>query len=62
MVALLTLGLLEDTLVDTVLQGLVEERVEHLIGDIDVVVGFHILLEGLAAGERVSEMTLCKTP
>ena len=49
--ALHTLGLLEDTLVDTILQGLVEEGVEHLLGDIDRVVGADILLEGLAAGD-----------
>jgi hypothetical protein len=52
-----TLGLLKGTLVDTVLQRLVEERVEHLLGDIDCVVGADILLERLTAGECVSEMT-----
>jgi hypothetical protein len=51
-----TLGLLEDTLVDTVLQSLVEERVEHLLANIDGVVGADILLERLAAGECVSIM------
>jgi hypothetical protein len=46
------LGLLEDTLLDTVLQGLVEERVEHVVRrDIEVVVGLDILLQGLAATE-----------
>ena len=46
----LTLGLLEDTLFDTGLQRLVEERVEHVVGDIDLVVCLDILLQGLTAG------------
>jgi hypothetical protein len=46
-----TLGLLEDTLLDTVLQRLIEERVEHVVADVDGVVGLDIFLEGLAAGE-----------
>lgn len=45
-----TLGLLEDTLLNTSLQGLVEERVEHVLGDGDVVVLANILLELLSAG------------
>ena len=53
-----TLGLLEDALVDTSLQRLVEERIEHVVRDSDVVVGADILLEGLAAGECVSGITL----
>lgn len=45
-----TLGLLEDVLVDTVLQGLVEQRVEHLVRDeVQLVVGLDILLERLTA-------------
>lgn len=52
-----TLGLLEGALVDTRLQGLVEERIEHVVADIgEVVVGLDILLEGLTAGWRVSDM------
>jgi hypothetical protein len=39
-----TLGLLKDTLVDTGLKGLVEERVEHVVGGIDGIVGLDILL------------------
>lgn len=46
----LTLGLDKDTLVDTGLQGTVEERVEHGVGlGLDVVVGLHVLLEALSA-------------
>ena len=44
-----TLGLLKETLLDTRLQGLVEERVEHAVTNIDGVVGPDILLEGLPA-------------
>ncbi len=51
-----TLGLLKGTLLDTSLQGLVEERVEHLLANVDGVVGADILLEGLAAGGRVSKV------
>ncbi len=50
----LTLGLLEDTLVDTGLQGLVEEGVEHVVRDADGVVGLDILLQGLTAAMGVS--------
>lgn len=47
---MLTLGLDEDTLVDTGLEGTVEQRVEHGVGlGLDVVVGLHILLEALSA-------------
>lgn len=46
----LTLGLDEDTLVDTGLEGTVEEGVEHGVGlGLDVVVGLHVLLEALSA-------------
>jgi hypothetical protein len=45
----LTLGLLENTLLATGLQRLVEKRVEHVVGDIDLVVGLDILLQGLTA-------------
>jgi hypothetical protein len=51
-----TLGLLEGTLLNAGLQGLVEERVEHLLANVDGVVGAHILLEGLAADDRVSNV------
>lgn len=44
-----TLGLLEDTLLNADLQGLVEERVEHLVANVDGVVGLDILLQGWAA-------------
>lgn len=40
-----TLGLLKDALVNTSLQGLVEQRVEHLVRDVDGVVRLDILLE-----------------
>lgn len=45
-----TLRLLEDALLDAGLQGLVEERVEHVLRDGDVVVALDVLLELLAAG------------
>jgi len=45
-----TLGLLEDALVNASLQGLVEERVEHVVRDIESVVCLDILLQGLTAG------------
>jgi hypothetical protein len=44
-----TLWLSEDTLLDTRLQGAVEQRVEHGVGRGDLVVGLDILLEGDAA-------------
>lgn len=47
--AMLTLGLLEDTLLNTRLQSLVEQGVEHVVGGGNVVVGLDILLEALAA-------------
>ena len=50
----LTLGLLENSLVDTGLQCLVEEGVEHVVRDRDGVVGLDILLQGLAAVMGVS--------
>lgn len=50
-----TLGLHEDTLLHTGLQGLVEEGIEHVVADIDRVVGLDIFLEGLAAVECVND-------
>ncbi len=44
-----TLGLSEDTLLDTRLESAVEQRVEHVVGGGDLVVGLDILLEGDAA-------------
>lgn len=45
-----TLGLFKDTLVYTGSQSLVEERVEHVVGDsVDLVVGPDIFLELLSA-------------
>ena len=44
-----TLWLDEISLLDAGLQGLVEEIVEHVIGDSDVVVGLDVLLEGWTA-------------
>ena len=52
-----TLGLLKGTLINASLQGLVEERVEHRVRNMDGVVGADILLEGLATSECVSGMT-----
>ena len=49
-----TLRLLEDTLLNTGLQGLVEQRVEHVVRDVQGVVGLDVLLEGLTAGLVVS--------
>jgi len=49
-----TLGLLKDTLLHTGLQGLVEERIEHVIANSDVVVGLDIFLERLTAAKCVS--------
>lgn len=55
----LTLGLDEDTLVDTGLEGTVEERVEHGVGlGLDVVVGLHVLLEALSAVGRMLALVL----
>ena len=54
-----TLGLLEDTLLDTGLQRLVEERVEHVLRDGDVVVALDVLLELLATG-RVKGQQLAR--
>lgn len=48
----LTLWLGELSLLDTRLQCLVEERVEHLIGGIDAVVGLDVLLQGNTAGRK----------
>ena len=47
--SVLTLGLLEDTLLNTSLEGLVEEGVEHVLGDGNAVVLANILLELLSA-------------
>lgn len=44
-----TLWLSEDTLLDTRLEGAVEQRVEHGVGCSDLVVGLDVLLEGDAA-------------
>jgi len=44
-----TLWLSEDTLLDTRLEGAVEQRVEHVVGRGDLVVGLDVLLEGDAA-------------
>lgn len=43
--ARLTLWHNEDFLSDTVLQGAVEERIEHAIGSTDLIVGLEILLK-----------------
>lgn len=45
----LTLWLTELALLDTRLQGPVEENIEHLIGSIDVVVGLDIFLQSNTA-------------
>lgn len=56
---MLTLGLDEDSLVDTGLEGTVEERVEHRVGlGLDVVVGLHVLLEALSAVGRMLALVL----
>lgn len=44
-----TLGLLEDTLLNAVLERFVEERVEHVLRDADGVVGLDVLLQRLSA-------------
>jgi hypothetical protein len=49
---MLTLWLTELALLNTCLQGLVEQRIEHLIGSIDVVVGLDVLLESNTAVRR----------
>ena len=56
-----TLGLDEVSLLDAGLQGLVEEVVEHVIGDGDVVVGLDVLLEGWAAGRMLVKSRSCAT-
>lgn len=43
-----TLGLLEDTLLNATLQSLVEDRVEHGVGDLNLVVAPDVLLQRLA--------------
>ena len=48
-----TLGLLEDTLLNTSSYRLVEERVEHVVGDRDRVVGTDVLLQLLTAAPRL---------
>ena len=50
-----TLGLLKDTLLDTSSYRLVEERVEHVVGDRDRVVRTDVLLQLLTAAPRVSK-------
>jgi hypothetical protein len=52
-----TLGLLEDTLVDTSLEGAVEVGVEHGVGELDVVVALDVLLQGLT-GRPVAVLEL----
>lgn len=47
----LTLGLLEVTLLNTGLEGAVEQRVEHGVGGSDLVVGLYVLLQALTAVE-----------
>lgn len=55
----LTLGLDEDSLVDTGLEGTVEEGVEHGVGlGLNVVVGLHVLLEALSAVGRMLALVL----
>ena len=49
-----TLWLSEDTLLDTSLEGSVEQRIEHGICGVDLVVGSNILLEGDAAGRELA--------
>lgn len=49
----LTLGLREVTLLNTGLEGAVEQRVEHGVGSSDLVVGLDILLQALTAIEKV---------
>lgn len=44
-----TLGLFEGTLINTSLQGLVEQGVEHFVCDVDGVVCLDILLQLLTA-------------
>lgn len=44
------LGLGKDALFDAGLEGLVEERVEHVVRDVQGVVGLDVFLEGLTAG------------
>ena len=41
-----TLRLSEDALLDTSLQGSVEERIKHAVGSVELVVGLDIFLEG----------------
>jgi hypothetical protein len=52
-----TLGLLEDTLVDTSLESAVEVGVEHGISELDVVVALDVLLQGLT-GRAVAVLEL----
>lgn len=56
-----TLGLQEDTLLNTTLEGAVEEGVEHGVGGVDVVVGLDVLLQALAAveGTMLAERSCC---
>ena len=50
----LTLGLDEDSLVDTGLEGTVEERVEHVVRNRDRVVRTDVLLELLTATRQLA--------
>lgn len=63
----LTLGLNKDTLVDTGLEGAVEEGVEHGVAGIQLVVGLDILLQALTAVEILLavcsiDFVFCLTP
>lgn len=56
----LTLGLQEHALLNTALQGTVEEGVKHGVGGVDLVVGLDILLQALAAfGNVMSANVFC---
>lgn len=56
-----TLWLDEVSLLNTGLQCLVEEVVEHVIGDGDVVVGLDVLLEGWTARRVLVKSRSCAT-
>lgn len=50
----LTLGLQEHALLNTGLEGTVEERVEHRVGGVNLIVCLDILLQALAAEKHMS--------
>jgi hypothetical protein len=56
----LTLWLTEFTLLNTSLQSLVEENIEHLIRSIDAVVGLDVFLESNTAVERKRQLAMNK--